>query len=316
VPANCVNGELDGNETDLDCGGDCPGCNNGDDCLNWTDCQSAFCDNGVCAPCGGHDDCPESGFCNPRNSCVPKKPNGDGCDEGIECQSGNCPGQDTVCCDALCSGACNACRFSKTGLPNGECHPVLVDTDPDDECPPICSGGGTAPQVCNGDGSCVAGNVITSCSIGCHDGVCLACGMNPPPSAPSCPTICSNGCNGGVCQINCSSANNCTSPVNCPPGLPCIVMCIGVGGCQQKTINCPPSHGCSLVCDEDSANLCSNALLNCGAGSCDLSCGPNSGACGGVVQTCGPNACTQSCDSSSGEGPVMTCGNACLCTPC
>ncbi len=37
VPAGCVDGELGGDETDIDCGGSCPPCVNGDDCNDAAD---------------------------------------------------------------------------------------------------------------------------------------------------------------------------------------------------------------------------------------------------------------------------------------
>ena len=49
---HCWDEELNGNETDVDCGGgDCKKCEDGAYCRNGArDCISGFCDNGVCAP--------------------------------------------------------------------------------------------------------------------------------------------------------------------------------------------------------------------------------------------------------------------------
>ena len=52
--ASCTDGfwHLD-NETDVDCGGDvCPPCDIGESCIDDSDCESAYCDAGVCAAFG------------------------------------------------------------------------------------------------------------------------------------------------------------------------------------------------------------------------------------------------------------------------
>ncbi|MBW2455181.1 MAG: hypothetical protein JRI68_11755, partial [Deltaproteobacteria bacterium] len=49
APPGCTNSVQDGDETDVDCGGDtCPACADGLECLTYTDCESRFCD-----PSGG-----------------------------------------------------------------------------------------------------------------------------------------------------------------------------------------------------------------------------------------------------------------------
>lgn len=70
----CENGVLDGDETDIDCGGLCPElCEDGDDCLYDIDCYSSYCDqNNTCA----------------TPSCTDGVRNGD--ETGIDC-GGSCP---------------------------------------------------------------------------------------------------------------------------------------------------------------------------------------------------------------------------------
>ncbi len=49
----CFNGLQDGTETDLDCGGTCPGCDAGESCGGNGDCRSGSCQGGTCsAVCG------------------------------------------------------------------------------------------------------------------------------------------------------------------------------------------------------------------------------------------------------------------------
>jgi len=57
LPPSCSNGVVDGNETDVDCGGVCNGCGSSQKCRNTTDCLSFYCDN-TTFTCGG------SGFYN------------------------------------------------------------------------------------------------------------------------------------------------------------------------------------------------------------------------------------------------------------
>lgn len=45
----CTNGTLDGDETDVDCGGSCAGCGIGQACQSDSDCQSNSCVAGVCS---------------------------------------------------------------------------------------------------------------------------------------------------------------------------------------------------------------------------------------------------------------------------
>ena len=46
----CGDGQQNGNETDLDCGGVCGGCATGATCRVGGDCDSGICDSGTCAP--------------------------------------------------------------------------------------------------------------------------------------------------------------------------------------------------------------------------------------------------------------------------
>lgn len=103
APETCGNMMIDGDETDVDCGGSCPGCADTLNCDENGDCLSRVCDAGVCqAPscdddtrngdetdedCGGPD-------CNP---C----PLGDDCNVGTDCVS-------TICKQGEC-GQINGC---------------------------------------------------------------------------------------------------------------------------------------------------------------------------------------------------------------
>ena len=60
------------------------------------------------------------------------------CTSAANCQSGFCV--DGVCCDSSCGGFCASCAAAFTGGSNGTCACVLVNMDPDDDCPSMGSG--------------------------------------------------------------------------------------------------------------------------------------------------------------------------------
>ena len=46
--AHCFDGQRDGTETDVDCGGACAPCEYGDACIEWRDCLTGRCGAGTC----------------------------------------------------------------------------------------------------------------------------------------------------------------------------------------------------------------------------------------------------------------------------
>src|SRR5690606_24084561 len=107
VPASCDNGVVDGDESDVDCGGSCPPCEVGASgaCADGVCCDDA-CD-GLCLAC----DTPRTGKA--LGICAPILP---GIDPDDECAAQVCDG----------SGAC--------ADPCG-----LAPTPPGDVCPAVCS---------------------------------------------------------------------------------------------------------------------------------------------------------------------------------
>ncbi len=49
APASCTDRAIDGDETDVDCGGSCPACATGKMCLHAHDCATGLCVNNVCS---------------------------------------------------------------------------------------------------------------------------------------------------------------------------------------------------------------------------------------------------------------------------
>lgn len=109
---SCFDGARNGQESDLDCGGPCPPCPDGDHCDDPADCQSGACILGTCsAPpaCHADDECkPESPcmqpVCDPGGNCVqipafdgdPCEDN-DPCTDASACAMGKCFGVPRTC---------------------------------------------------------------------------------------------------------------------------------------------------------------------------------------------------------------------------
>lgn len=138
----CMNGEIDApNETDTDCGGTCPSCGNGYDCVLGSDCQSGFCDpfSSTCQACLDDEGCTD-------------KDDGAACADASECASHFCV--DEVCCDSACDGQCESCggTGSCDPIPDGLCSDCVTSMD----CP--------SDEACDA-GSCVV-NRAAQVSVG------------------------------------------------------------------------------------------------------------------------------------------------------
>lgn len=155
---SCTDEIVNGNESDEDCGGNCPDCDDGQSCRVGADCESGTCDDGECVSCNDDD---QNGSetdedCGGPNACARCAP-GLECLVDADCASNAC--QDGRCCGGTL-GDCTRCaeRLSPnlscvTGPPGAEplCGQFLeclrVNTA---ACPtrstPGCSGEG---NVCN-----------------------------------------------------------------------------------------------------------------------------------------------------------------------
>ena len=64
--SHCSDGIKNGDETDVDCGGECEGCNLGYLCLDDGDCGEGICINNFCSPalqCKTNADCASGDLC-------------------------------------------------------------------------------------------------------------------------------------------------------------------------------------------------------------------------------------------------------------
>ncbi len=291
LPSSCTNGVQDGTESAVDCGGICPGCDNGEDCNAFDDCLSLYCAAGTCAPCATTPNCADAAgtYCDTTvmgGTCTPVKAGGTSCSGNDQCASTFCT--DSVCCNVACNGTCESCLGAQTeGGQTGTCSPVTGTTDPSDEC---------GAQVCNGVNACVD-----------------LCGFEPVPPGGMCPAACTGGCAAGTCTIDCS-VTNCNAAVTCPAGFACNIVCNGNSQCQNGVFACPANYGCNVSCAGNQG--CRDLTVNCSAtGACDLLCGSEANVCSGADLVCAANDCVATCNGSS-KPTVMCSGGACACTPC
>lgn len=195
---SCTNGILDGDETDVDCGGNCPPCADGKKCIKNSDCYSDYCNPlGICSVPTCFD-----GFKNGNETdvdcggdCPTKCAAGKMCNVDSDCRSGLC--ENGVCADT------DHCF-------NNKYDPGL---ESDVDCGVRCSKKCEIGQNCYEHSDCESGNCRNgvcsepSCSNRIQDGdeSDVDCGGSCPPCADGkkcyTSTDCKSGvCMGGICQ--------------------------------------------------------------------------------------------------------------------
>lgn len=258
---------------------------------------------------------------------------GEPCLDGGECASGFCA--DNVCCDASCSGTCEACVATLTGgVADGTCAHVIAGTDPEDECPD------QGIASCGTDGSCDGAGACRFYAQGleCEGPSCTAGVKTQPRTCDGAGTCESNGtvncnpasCDGNVCSGQCSSDASCDSTQYCdltsgdcepkrPDGDPCQPN--KPGECQSGF--CSDGVCCDSACDSPCERCGSDGVCSFAAAGADpdgdcpddgvASCARD-GACDGAgdcrmyadATVCSPASCSAStqtnasqCDSGS-----------------
>lgn len=149
---NCTDAARNGNETDVDCGGACPQCQDGDGCAVDGDCVSGFCNTGLTAPACA------------TPSCNDKFPNGDETDVDCggpcttKCAAGQKCSVHADCASAVCTGGVCIASSCADGIKNG------TESDVD----------------CGGTGGCNRCKLTEHCTIAadcqsqtCTGGVCV-----------------------------------------------------------------------------------------------------------------------------------------------
>ncbi len=147
-PENCQNDFKDPEESDIDCGGQCPGCFDGAKCNASTDCLSGLCKNGICAVSGCDDSVKNNN------------------ETDIDCGGGlclPCSGNKTCVQNRDCvTGSCN---FGRCGDADPCADNVLTGTETDVDC------GGSCATKCGDGENCL---LTTDCAEGlrCIESTC------------------------------------------------------------------------------------------------------------------------------------------------
>lgn len=145
-PSDCSDGVVNGDETDVDCGGSlCSGCAVGQMCGGNADCASNYCSGGICqtATCSDgvqnqdESDIDCGGVCG--STCV----GGENCNGGADCTSGSCTGG--VCDPANC-GEVGSCLMFVTSSSSGGNLGNLSGADS------TCNGLASSAGLCGGAG--------------------------------------------------------------------------------------------------------------------------------------------------------------------
>ncbi len=304
----CDDGEQNGLETDVDCGGgECAPCPEGGMCTTGTDCESGSCVGGVCAApsCGdrvrnGDETDVDCGgvVC---EGCA----EGEGCRAGGDCASGVCDPSASTCAPSTCSDGVR--NGDETDLDCGGSCPGCVDgllcaLDPDCAsgfCDP--TGATCATPTCtdgfrNGDEVDVdcGGAACPGCGTGgaCTDAGDCASGVCDPGSmtcaAPSCADGVSNGdetgvdCGGGTCPA-CGPGDGCASSADCASGV-----------CDPATSTCATPSCADAVRNGDETSV------DCGGGTCP--------GCGDGLPCAGGSDCASGvCDASTSTCAAPSC---------
>jgi hypothetical protein len=182
----------------------------------------------------------------PCPPCMGDRPLGAACTDASQCQSGQCPEDDGICCDSPCALICEACTSDKTGVADGVCDFVKGGTDPDAECL------ATEPWRCGTSGMGCSGN-LTACALW--------------PAGTSCGTpFCAGGSEYG--GSSCDGMGDCDTP----PGTSCTPYVCGASSCLTSCgvqSDCVATHYC------ESGNTCVPKLPTgspCSADAADFEC--------------------------------------------
>jgi uncharacterized protein YkwD len=185
IELGCADGERSGSETDVDCGGTCAACGDGEGCSGAADCLSGVCDGELCQV----PSCSDSAHNGDERGIDCGGPCAAGCAAGTECAAGS------DCDSGVCEqGTCAPGRCDD-GLRNGD------ETGLD--CGGSCAGGCADGTLCVEAADCLSGVCEgESCSTpACDDGV-----RNGEEVGVDC---------GASCAAGCSAGTPCSQPADC-----------------------------------------------------------------------------------------------------
>lgn len=274
----CNDGVLNGQEVDVDCGGNCAECADGQSCNTGSDCASGSCSDGVCGSlqgiggaCTSATDCEIEFSCEPfdGSSICTRRCEDDSVCNGLSCLRGICtpndycddPDGDGIGVGPGCSGdACSLCS------PNADC----VDTGE-------FSKGCVCKVGFEGDGATCTD--VDECALGLDDcpgdalctntdgGFTCACQPGYTGDGSDCVDVdeCADGSNDCDPAATCSNVPG-SFVCSCPPGAQDLngdgTSCSSVDECFTQQDDCHPQAICT---DTPSSFTC-----ECGPGYIDL----------------------------------------------
>ncbi len=241
-------------------------------------CEPGYlCVDGACGTsCEVDADCDtERAFACRDGAC--RIPQGGPCEESAHCETGHCA--DGVCCDTACGGQCESCALPETvgecvavtGEPLGDREPCPTGGDPG--CGSRCDGRERtecrhAPATESCISGCEEGNELVSLCDG--EGSCLA--GEPRPCAPYV-------CGELGCLDECVVGDDCVAGYRCEEGA-----CVPGPRCSTDRLDSIRSDAVTscgrYLCDEASGECrqrCQSTFDDCAPG---FVCDPDSGECG------------------------------------
>jgi hypothetical protein len=220
-PLGCDDNVIDGNETDVDCGGSCPPCGLAQHCLTSADCGTwPGCDPGAGCACDAITSTCVYNHCSNHRQDVDET--------AVDCGGGDCPGcgLNMGCLlDSDCSRTLPGCDTNSGGCfcdwPSRVCvSSHCLDHKEDSSETGIDCGGGRCPgcslgQNCQYDGDC-ASNACDGIDRTCVSAQCSDHHQDGNETDVDCG---GNDCAGCALGNKCKTSSDCASGI-CTPGYP------------------------------------------------------------------------------------------------
>ena len=327
VAAHCTDLTLDGDETDVDCGGaSCDRCVNELKCAVNTDCAGGYCvlgaggaggaggsaaALGICKVCTQSSQCDVAQYCDSTDAkaCVDDKANGAACGDDAECPGGTCV--DGVCCDKACEGACEACSAAKGATTDGTCEVGAIKGSADTgSCDATNKAGMCDTLSC----TCDAAGVCKS-DLGATQADKTKCASGQSADGLCCNVACTDGCSTCKASLGADADGTCkTDGVKSLPdagacddstkfgtceNFPCACSSAGVCKGKQGSVTASDNTHCLSGFAKD-GRCCVNACT----GGCQ-SCANAAGNCNAVVNVVDADTCdSDSFASPAGSAPA------------
>lgn len=233
----CFDAVLNGDETDIDCGGNvCAPCQQGFACLTSSDCLSNICESNICAPssdtcsnntqdgdetdidCGGScPGCDLSFMCSNNSDCLSNFCDTGFCGEsGGTCSNSTRDGDET---DVDCGGSCGGCDIGLACIDHADCSSNYCDTGFCGDSS-ICtqtdyfwdeSSNPLGPNLCSSDCECDGART-------CPGGTCSGVARDTCANSTRDGNETDIDCGGSDCGP-CPDGFKCVDPVDCISGV-------------------------------------------------------------------------------------------------